>query len=231
MIRSLMIASTLFLSLALPAVPQDRAAGLKTRIMDLAGKAAAKGPDAKALRGQIEDLTRELIQIAPQQPVAQRTAQLHGNWKTVLPPDEKPDKPRNGMLVDQSRVYQVVSPHGYIYNILHVKDVKNPAKSRLGLLRGTYKVGGSDPSAVAIRYTRFIGCRACLNAPDPFQFAARAEAGTLPDSSSIVPDVMIGMVIKSGTILEVYSDSNLRIGYGTPNAKTGHRAIYVLRKA
>lgn len=231
MFRTVILAFALVLCTASPAVTQDREAAIKSQILDLAEKAAAKGPDAMALRGKIDGLTKELIALSPQKPVKERLGELHGTWRTVLPPDEKPDKVRSNMLIDQSKVWQVVSPKGYVYNIMPVKNVKDPAKSRLGLLRGTYKVAASNPNGLTLRYTRFTGCKACLSDPNPVKFAAQAEAGTLPDKSSIVPDLFVGTAVGNGTMLEVYSDGNLRIGYGTPNKQTGRRAIYVLKKA
>ena len=229
--RCLVFACCVIATPAWAQTPRADLTALKARILVLAEKAAAKGPDAPDLRKQAEALVKQLVAADPQPPVAQRMGQIYGNWCTVLPPDDKPGNMRKTARIDERRALQVVSAKGYFYNLIPMTDTTHPDRSKLGLLRAAYRPVAGDPNGLSVDYQHIVACQACLADRNPYRFAGQAESQTLPDSENILPDFLLGLVIKDGVIDEVYSDGDIRIGYGVANRQTGHRALYVLKRA
>ena len=206
-------------------------AAIKADILRIAENTAAMTGDGQAVpRAQLESLMHELLAVSPQKPLRQRLPQLIGIWTTLLAPTDRPDQGRANPRIDTAHVIQVVSDKGYYYNIIPFIDSVHPEKSKLGLLRGEYGFSAVDPSVLAIHYTRFYGCQGHLDDPAPWRFAALEEAGRLPDRVNVVPDLVLHLFLPDTTVLEVWSDGDTRLAYGTKDAASGKRSLYVMRK-
>lgn len=191
--------------------------------------AAAKAGRA-ALRAQLDGLVQELLHLVPQKPLKQRLPQLIGTWATVLAPSDKPDQGRKNPRIAVDKVIQVVNGAGWYYNIIPFIDAIHPEKSKTGLLRGEYGFSDTEPTVLKIHYTRFYGCLGGLDDPAPWRFAALEEAGKLPNRVNIVPDLLLHVILPDETVLEVWSDNELRLAYGTRGKQSGKRSLYVMQK-
>ena len=63
-----------------------------------------------------------------------------------------------------------------------------------------------------------------------WELAAQAEAGTLNNEITIVPTIIVRLFFNSGSLREIYTDSDLRLVYGSSNKADSKPSLYVMTR-
>lgn len=227
--KSLILYSFLALGVT-PAVASQKLTQLKQQIISTAKKYQGQGdPDFK-IQNTIEPMVEQLLKIAPPQaPIKDRLAVLAGTWKQVWGPydyrnDDRGVDPELGV----NEIYQVVSIDGYYYNVSPQYPKGDKTKERIGLLRGEYTLSSSEANGLDVRFTKFTGVEG-RPTDKIWTLAALSENGTLDNEFTVVPSLIVKLFFGSGTLIEVYTDKDLRILYGT-GANFSEPYLYVMTR-
>ncbi len=183
---------------------------IKADILKLSTRYIGQGDPDFEKQQTLDALVEELISVAPQPPVKERLHLIEGPWKQIWGPydyrnDDRGIDPKT--TVDE--IYQVVFKEGYYYNINPIKG-----ENKIALLRGEYTIVPDAPNMLKIRFTRFPGNKGRPTDVDLWDLAALAEAGRLPNETSIVPSLIVRWFFGGGGLREVYTDQDMRITYG-----------------
>jgi len=184
---------------------------IKADILELANSYAGQGDPDFSKQNSLNVLVDELLEAAPQPPVEARLELLYGTWYQVWGPyDYRGDDRGVDPDIKADEIYQVIFEGGYYYNVNPIDN----GKDKIGLLRGKYKLVSDNPDLLKVRFTRFPGNRGRPEELDLWELPALAEAGELPDKTSIVPGIIVKLFFGGGFLREVYTDRDLRITYG-----------------
>ncbi|MGD8252620.1 MAG: hypothetical protein PVF20_09910 [Desulfobacterales bacterium] len=183
---------------------------IKADILELSIRYIGQGDPGFDKQQSLDVLVEELISVAPQPPVKERLHLIAGPWKQIWGPydyrnDDRGVDPKT--TVDE--IYQVVFEEGYYYNINPIKG-----KNTIALLRGEYTIVPQFRDMLKIRFTRFPGNKGRPADLNLWDLAALAEAGRLPNETTIVPSFIVRWFFGGGGLREVYTDQNMRITYG-----------------
>jgi hypothetical protein len=224
-----------FASLANQGQDLDRADILKNEIIDLARKYEQlalidrEGDEDLKKQESLEVLVEELIELKPQPEVKDRIGLIVGVWRQIWGPYNYRSEERivpEDTIVDE--IYQAVFSDGYYYNVS-----PNRLFNRfeyISLLRGEYTISESNPNGLNVEFT---GLRFNRVRPDNmpiWALASLAESNNLPQPFNIVPDFIVQNNFQGGTLVEVYTDSDLRILYGTNDTDFNVPFIYIMEK-
>ncbi len=206
----------LYLGLMIASTPADVSATrtvavIKADILALAQSYIGQGDPDFSKQRALELLVRELLGAAPQPPVRERLDLLAGPWYQVWGPYDYRNDDRGTVdpKITVDEIYQVVFREGYYYNVNPVRG-----KDRIALLRGEYNLVPGYPDMLAVRFTRFPGNKGRPEDIPIWELAALAEAGKLPDKTTIVPGFIVRWFFGGGALREVYTDADMRITYG-----------------
>jgi hypothetical protein len=202
-------------------------AAIKTDILVMAQSFLGQGDPDFTRQRALQVLVDELLAAAPQPPVEERLELLAGPWHQVWGPydyrnDDRGVDPKT--TVDE--IYQVIFPEGYYYNV-------NPeqGKDRIALLRGEYQLVPGHPEMLKVRFTRFPGNKGRPADLDLWELPDLAEAGKLPDKTTIVPGFIVRWFFGGGYLREVYTDRDMRITYGDDDLEgRDDEAIYIMTR-
>lgn len=171
-------------------------------------------PDFK-IQNTLEPLVQKLLALAPQKPIQERIELLDGTWKQVWGPyDYRNDDRGVDPEIGVTEIYQMVSKEGYYYNVSPLYKNGDLSNVRIGLLRGEFKLNPNNPNGLDVAFTKYRGVEG-RPVSDIWTLAPLSEAGTLENEITIVPDIVVKLFFKGGTLIEVYTDDTLRILYGT----------------
>lgn len=231
---TLTIALVALMSIATtPADANGSLEALKGRIFALAESFQGEGdPDFRRQR-ELNQLVDQLLKLAPQPPVAERLGLLRGPWRQVWGPyDYRSDGARGiDPRTDPNRIYQVVFPGGFYYNVAP-QDVRErgPAQA-FTLLRGTYRTVDGAPDMLRVRFTALRRTTASSNTPDIWRFAGDVEGGTRP-ATAVLPGLAVRLFFGGGYLREVYTNRTMRITYGGRRLEDrSDEFIYIMRRA
>ncbi|MDJ0721711.1 MAG: hypothetical protein QNJ04_08780 [Desulfobacterales bacterium] len=219
------------LVLMAPAASGDAArpvAAIKADILALAQRFVGLGDPDFSRQKALEVLVAELLAAAPQPPVAARLNLLAGPWYQVWGPYDYRGGERGTVdpKITVDEIYQVVFRDGYYYNVNPVQG-----KNRIALLRGEFKLVTDYPDILQVRFTHFPGNKGRPEGIPIWELAARAEAGTLPAKTTIVPGFIVRWFFGGGFLREVYTDADMRITYGGDNADDrADEHIYIMTR-
>lgn len=205
--------TSLFLS---SAQANDSVTIAKSNLIAAAKKYEGQGdPDFK-IQNALQPLVDKLLAVAPKQgSIKDRLPILAGTWKQVWGPydyrnDNRGVDPELGVL----EIYQYVSIDGYYYNVSPQYKNGDKSKERIGLLRGEYELNSKNPNGLDVEFKRFKGVEG-RPVDDIWTLAPLSEAGTLENEITIVPTWIVKLFFGGGTLIEVYTDKDLRVLYGT----------------
>lgn len=232
---SIILIST-FVSLgALANEAVDRTQELKSEILELARKyeqlalIEREGDEDLKKQESLEVLVEELIALNPQSKVEERIDLIVGVWRQVWGPYNYRSEERivpEGTYVDE--IYQAVFSDGYYYNVSPSKLVGR--FEYISLLRGEYTLSATNPNGLDVQFTGLRFNRVRPKNMPIWDLAPLAESNDLPQPFNLLPDFIVQNNFQGGTLVEVYTDSNLRILYGTNDRDFSVPFIYVMER-
>ena len=206
---------------------------VKQQIFDLAESFKGQGDEDFSKQRQLEALVEELLRLAPQPPVVERLETLYGTWQQVWGPYEYGSGSGRGVdpASDPDRIYQVVFPGGFYYNVAP-RDRRETGPTReIVLLRGVYEPIPEAPDLLRVRFTAYPSTEVPSSSEAIWRLAARAEADTLDNRSAVVPRFIVRLFFGGGALREAYTDDTLRITFGAGSAEDrSEESIYIMRR-
>ncbi len=188
---------------------------VKSQIVATARRYQGQGDPDFAIQNKLQPLVDRLLRLAPQKPVRERLPLLAGAWKQVWGPY---DYRNNNRGVDPelgvNEIYQVVSIDGYYHNVSPQYARGDRSDERIGLLRGEYTLSQSDANSLEARFTRFTRLEERPSPPALWKLPALSERGILQNEVTLLPDFLVRLLFGGGTLIEVYTDRDLRLLYG-----------------
>lgn len=226
------IAATFFtMHASLASTHQETVGDLKTQIFNLAKSYEGQGDPDQSKQKTIEVLVDKLIKENPMRPVADRISLLAGAWKQVWGPyDYRNDNGGVDPKLGVNEIYQVVFADGYYYNVAPYYPKNDKSREQIGLLRGEFKLDGSDANGLRVKFTKYPGVQPRPNNMNIWDLAALAEADHLENEITIVPTFIVKLFFGGGKLEEVYTDSDMRILYGSKGKKNARRSIYIMSR-
>lgn len=209
----------------------DESIQLKNNILTLAESYQGQGDPESKIQNSLVPLVDKLIALNPQKPVKDRLNLLAGTWKQVWGPY---DYRNNNRGVDPTlgvnEIYQVISPKGFYYNVSPIfnKDSKNNPK--IGYLKGEYKVDESSVTNLNVHFVKYPGMKSRPDNREIYDFVDEAENNNLPDETTIVPTIIVKVFFQGGALVEVYTDEDTRILYGSNGKDFKNKYLYVMKK-
>ncbi len=204
---------------------------LKTEIVKLALSYQGQGDPDFSKQRSFDPLIAKLIELVPQEPVKSRILLISGVWKQVWGPydyrnDDRGVNPELGV----EEIYQVVSKDGHYYNVSPLYTNGDKAKERIGMLRGEYEVDEKRNDLLRVKFTRYPGLNSRPESPPLWELAALSETGKLENEINIVPTLIVKLFFGKGALREVYTDSDLRILYGSDGKNFKKEALYIMTR-
>jgi hypothetical protein len=205
--------SSLFLT---NAQANDAVAIAKSNLIAAAQKYEGQGDPDYKIQNELQPLVDTLLAVAPKQgPIKDRLPILAGTWKQVWGPYDYRNKnrgvdPELGVL----EIYQYVSIDGYYYNVSPQYKNGDKTNERIGFLRGEYVLNSKNENGLDVEFTRFKGVNG-RPTDDIWTLAPLSEAGQVENEITIVPTWIVKLFFGGGTLIEVYTDKDLRVLYGT----------------
>ena len=211
----------------------EAVAEVKQRIFDLAEAFRGQGDPDFSKQRQLEALIEELLRIAPQPPVRQRLDLLSGTWQQIWGPYEYGRGADRGVdpKSDPDRIYQVVFPGGYYYNVAPRDRNETGATREIVLLRGVYELLADYPDMLQVRFTEYPSTEVAREIETIWRYAALAEAGQLDNRSTVVPGLIVRLFFGGGGLREVYTDDTLRVTFGDGDLDDrSEESLYIMRR-
>jgi|GEM_PF-2014846 len=210
------------------AEPTDRRPGeeLRVRVLTTVILAVAEGAQGTCdeddnnpvVAAVLDRLTDRLVAAAGPRTEDEKLPEVTGGWRQVWS-DLDSGSP---VCTRADRIYQVVSPDGFYWNIAEAQP-PGGAPPVLGFLRGEYRV---TPDFLEVAFTRQAVSPVVPPAgTDLVDLATQAENGeftALPDG----PPVGV-----TGELANVYVDDNLRIVRGRDDRPGSEESLFVLVRA
>ncbi len=170
------------------------------------------------IRANLSTMIDELVAMVPVRTEAEKTAEIAGGWYQVW--SDNPYTTVDNICFDTERIYQIILPDGYFYNISQV----DAFGSSLGyFIRGQYQSG---EDFLPIEFTDAYFSNGPLTAgTDLVALAQSAENGEV-EQAQIPPTPVIGF---TGQLGNIYVDDVMRIITDGGTAITSSD-IYVMRR-
>lgn len=227
-----LLSSLLVSQLGFANTPPETVESLKVEILELAQSYAGQGDPDQSKQKPLEDLVDKLVRLAPAQPVKDRLALLEGAWKQVWGPyDYRNDDGGVDPTLGVDEIYQVVSASGYYYNVAPYYPNGDKTQEKIGLLRGEFVLDTTDTNGLKVKFTDYPGSDPRPSGYQLWELAPLAEAGTLPNATTIVPSFIVRAAFGGGKLEEVYTDKDMRIVFGTGARPNARRFLYVMTRA
>lgn len=228
--KKVLLTITIFLSFNL-VFANENVQELKNKIITIASKYEGKGdPDFK-IQNELEPYVNQLIKLAPQKPIKERLPVLAGLWKQVWGPyDYRNDNRGVDPTLDVKEIYQYVSSNGYYYNISPQLNKRTGKEESIGYLKGEYEFSDTDENSLNVHFVKFPGMKTRPTDREFYDFVAEAEADALPNQKTIVPTWIVKLFFRGGSLIEVYTDNDVRILYGSNKSDFKNKYLYVMKR-
>jgi hypothetical protein len=202
---------------------------LKIELVQRASKYTGLGdPDFK-IQNELEPLVKRILELNPQPPVKDRLPLLYGVWKQVWGPYDYQGNDRGvDPSIEPKEIYQVIDPDGFYYNVSPSYKNGDRKKERINYLKGQYRLSAKNPNGLDVKFRKFPGMKKRPDVRPIYDFVKEAEDGTLPNQITIGPTFIVRLFFGGGTLVEVYTDSNLRILYGSNDDEFKNKYLYVM---
>lgn len=230
-LAAVLLSSSLLSQASFASTSQDSVESLKAEILTLAASYAGQGDPDQSKQKPLDVLVEKLVKLAPQPPIKDRLSILEGAWKQVWGPYEyRNDDGSVDPTLGVEEIYQVVSAAGYYYNVAPYYPGGDRSKEQIGLLRGEFVLDPADENGLKVKFTDYPGADPRPAGDQLWELAPLAEAGTLPNETTIVPSFIVRVAFGGGKLEEVYTDSDLRIVYGKSSRQDVRKSIYVMTR-
>lgn len=202
---------------------------LKVELVNRASKYTGQGdPDFK-IQNELEPIVKRMLELSPQPPVKDRLPLLYGVWKQVWGPyDYQNDDRGVDPSIEPKEIYQVIDPEGFYYNVSPSYKNGDRNKERINYLKGQYRLSEVNPNGLNVKFRKFPGMKKRPLDRPIYDFVKEAEEGTLPNQVTIVPTFIVRLFFGGGTLVEVYTDSTMRILYGSNEDEFKKNYLYVM---
>lgn len=211
---------------------QDQIDAQKQQILALAQSFSGQGDPDFSRQQALEAVIAPLLALAPQPPVSARLELLAGAWRQVWGPY---DYRGAGRGVDPqlaaNEIYQVVFREGFYYNVTPLWRNGDPARERIGMLKGRYKPDTSNPDALRVRFVDYPGFSQRPAGYELWQLPAALETGALANDIDIVPTGVVKLFFGTGALLEIYTDADMRLLYGASSTAFEDSYLYVMTRS
>ena len=222
-----------FLVLSLSAVADmniSRVQFLKENIVELASGFQGLGDPDSRIQKQLEPLVEELVTLTNPPPVQQRLPLLYGVWKQVWGPYDYRNNDRGvDPTLETKEIYQVISPKGFYYNVSPNYKKGDRNRVRTNYLKGVYKLSKNNSNGLDVRFDKFV---AIPQRPEGniYDYVNEAENDRLPGQITVLPKLFVKLFFGGGTLIEVYTDEDIRILYGSNGSNFKNKYLYIMTK-
>jgi hypothetical protein len=204
---------------------------LKQQILALAEAFAGQGDPDFSIQQALEGVIAPLLAAAPPPPVADRLPLLYGAWKQVWGPydyrsDDRGVDPNLGI----DEIYQVVSPEGYYHNVSPLFRGGNPARERIGMLKGRYRLARGFEDVLQVRFVDYPGFSDRPAGYTLPELPPALESGQIENDLEIVPPVAVKLFFGTGALREIYTDHDMRLLYGASDTSFSDPYLYVMTR-
>jgi hypothetical protein len=204
---------------------------LKKNIISMAKSYEGKGDPDYKIQNTLAPLVEKLISLNPQPPVKERLNLLYGTWKQVWGPY---DYRNNNRGVDPTlgvnEIYQVISKDGFYYNVSPIYKKNNKDNPRIGYLKGEYSLDNNSTTNLNVHFVKYPGMKFRPDNREIFDFVEEAENDNLPNETTIVPTLIVKYFFQGGALVEVYTDEDTRILYGSNGKDFKNKYLYIMTK-
>lgn len=202
----------------------------KRELLQTAKSFEGQGDPDYRIQNTLEPLVEKVLRAAPpQKSIAERLPVLAGTWKQVWGPyDYRNNKRGVDPELGVKEIYQYVNINGYYYNVSPQYKNGDKKNERIGLLRGKYKLSKTDPNGLDVEFVRFKGVEG-RPTEKIWTLAPLSESGKLKNEITIVPSLIVKLFFGGGTLIEIYTDKDLRILYGV-GANFDDPYLYVMTR-
>lgn len=223
----------IFIVLALSAgadVNISRVQVLKETIVEMALRSQGLGDPDFRIQRELEPLVEELVKLTSPPPVQDRLPLLYGTWKQVWGPYDYRNNERGvDPTIETREIYQIISPKGFYYNVSPNYKKGERSQVRVDYLKGVYKLSKKNPYGLDVRFDKYI---AIPQRPEGniYDFVNEAESNSLPGQISVLPKLFVKLFFGGGTLVEVYTDADIRILYGSNSTNFKNKYLYIMTK-
>ena len=204
---------------------------LKAEILKIAENYKGQGDPDLTIQNILDPYVEKLIELEPQVPVEERINTLAGRWQQVWGPYEYRSNARGvDKSIDPDGIYQVVSEDGYYWNVGKTLSKRTGKLKKITLLRGIYNVGEGDNLHVSFTRLKSIKPHIIPKDLSLTDLPNLAEFGNLPGMRTTLPNFFVRWTFGGGTLVEVYTDEDIRLAYGTDDNNGLSRYLYVMKR-
>ena len=204
---------------------------LKENIISLARTYQGQGDPDYKIQNSLTPLVVKLISLNPQKPVKDRLNLLFGTWKQVWGPY---DYRNNNRGVDPTlgvnEIYQIISPNGFYYNVSPIYKKGSKLNPKIGYLKGEYSIDSDSDTNLNVHFVKYPGMKSRPENRDIFDFVDDAESNSLPNQTTIVPTFIVKYFFQGGALVEVYTDEDTRILYGSNGKDFKNKYLYIMTR-
>lgn len=204
---------------------------LKSKILTLAESYQGQGDPDYKIQNKLVPLVEKLISLNPQRPVKERLNLLAGTWKQVWGPyDYRNDSRGVDPTLGVDEIYQVISLNGFYYNVSPVYKKDSKLNPKIGYLKGEYSVDENSLTNLNVHFVKYPGMKSRPENREIYDFVDEAENNNLPDGTTIVPTIIVKLFFQGGALVEIYTDEDTRILYGSNSKDFKNKYLYVMKK-
>lgn len=203
----------------------------KREILTLAESYSGQGDPDRSKQKSFESLVQKLLSQAPQPALKDRLSLLAGAWKQIWGPYDYRNERRGvdpNLGVDE--IYQVVSEHGFYYNVAPEYKGGDRSRERILLLRGEYRLDDKNANLLRVRFTSLSSVTARPADKQLWQLPALAESHELNNRTTVLPGFLVRLFFGGGALREVHTDQEMRITYGSNGKDLSKDFIYVMTR-
>lgn len=203
---------------------------LKQVIVDTAQRYQGQGDPDFRIQSELEPLVQELVNFTNPLPVKNRLPLLYGTWKQVWGPYDYSNDGRGvDITLEPAEIYQVIDPRGFYYNVSPNYKDGDRSKVRVDYLKGLYKLSRNDINGLDVRFDKYIAIEGRPSG-SIFDYVESAEKNQLPRQIRVLPRLFVKLFFGGGTLIEVYTDQDLRILYGSNGSNFKNPYLYVMTR-
>ena len=107
----------------------------------------------------------------------------------------------------------------------------DPARERIGLLKGRYRLARGLDDALQVRFVDYPGFSSRPAGYTLPELPPALESGEIDNDIEIVPPAVVKLFFGTGALREIYTDADLRLVYGASDTSFTDAYLYVMTRA
>jgi hypothetical protein len=213
-----------------PVSSLNNVTALKSEIVKIARFYKGQGDEDFKIQNTLQPYVDKLLVLSPQPVIANRIDILAGAWKQVWGPyNYRNEKRIVDPQLDPDNIFQVVSANGYYYNVSNQFKKKSKETKSTSILRGIYDIQPGYGLKVSFtKLTRIKGKPS--HGLRYIDIPALSENGILENEKKVLPNWFVRRTFSGGILVEVYTDEDLRITYGTNSNEFSKPYLYIMTR-